>query len=240
MPPLPPPGRPALPPPHAQAPLPSPQRAPGGRWFWPGVLVVALVAGIGAYRLAAPATARQAALVPPSASEPMIAEPLPADGAPAADDALVPADSSSTTAPLGADTIACASDLGWHLTYPADWYTVDCVLFAPWPIQNGNPVETDAPVFVIELTGTWEEVIAAATPDDREITDLLDTTIAGRRALVVASRQAEPGWYEVGTLVYEIYLDDGERVVVVSTAGTDGDLATLAAVVDGLAASFTT
>ncbi len=238
MSPLPPPDRRTLAPPHASAPPAAPQRDQASRWFWPGVLVVALVAGIGAYRLAAPATARQAALVPPSASEPMIAEPLPADGAPAADDALLPVDSSPTTVSPGEATIRCTSDLGWQLDYPADWYTVDCMLFAPWPLQDGTGA--DAPVFVTELPGTWDEVIGAATPDDREVTDLLDTTIAGRRALVVASRQTGSGSYEVGTLVYEIYLDDGERVLVCSTAGLDDELATLAAVVDLLVASITT
>jgi len=233
---LPPPDRRPLPPPHAPAPPAAPPRDQTGRWFWPGVLVLALVAGIGAYRLASPATARQAALVPSTASEPLIAEPLPADGSPAADDALVPVDSSPTTVPQGDATISCTSDLGWHLDYPADWYTVGCVLFSPEPLQDG----AEAPVFVTELPGTWDEVIGAATPDDREVTDLLDTTIAGRRALVVASRQTGAGSYEVGTLVYEIYLDDGERVLVCSTAGLDDELATLAAVVDLLAASITT
>lgn len=236
MSPLPPPDRRPPPPPHVSAPQAALRRDQAGRWFWPGVLVVALVAGIGAYRLAAPATVPRAALVPSSASEPLIAEPLPADGAPAADDALVPVGSSPTTAPQDDATISCASDLGWQLDYPADWYTVGCVLFSPEPLQDG----TDAPVFVTELPGTWDGVIGAATPDDREVTDLLDTTIAGRRALVVASRQTGSGSYEVGTLVYEIYLDDGERVLVCSTAGLDDELATRAAVVDLLAASITT
>lgn len=227
-----------LPPPQGAAPWSPPTTGPvvpnrRGGWTWSLVVGAAVLAGVGGYRMTSPDPVAPPApsVLDASAQVTVAAEPRPAGpgGLPSTDSIPQP----TTTGP---STATCQSELGWELHYPSGWFTSECDLFAPVQIDDPD----DAAVTVLSLDGTWDEVIVVATPDDREVLDSIETTIAGRRALVLTSRQIEPGWYELGTLVYEIYLDDGWRLVVLSTSAVDGDLADNAAVVDGMAASLVT
>ena len=227
-----------LPPPHGATPWSPPAAGPAvsnrrGGWPWLLVVGAAVLAGVIGYQMTAPDSAAPPtpSVLDAAAQGTVAAEPRPAGpgGLPSTDSAPQPTTS-------GAGTATCRSELGWELSHPAGWFTSDCDLFAPVPIDDPD----DATVTVLSLEGTWDEVIVVATPDDREVLDSIETSIAGRRALVLTSRQIEPGWYELGTLVYEIYLDDGWRLVVLSTSAVDGDLAANAAVVDGMAASLVT
>ncbi|MEQ1704008.1 MAG: hypothetical protein ABMA25_28190 [Ilumatobacteraceae bacterium] len=198
----------------------------------------AVLVGVVAFRVTSPDAAASPSLPSPEALTPATAaaERRPTGGDEMLGSDPVPAESvppSTASVPGG---VTCTADMGWQLSYPADWYAAGCDLFSPWPIESPD----DALVTVLSLTGTWDEVIVVATPDDREVVDSIETSIAGRRALVVTSRQTEPGWYEVGARVYEIYVDDGWRLVVFSTASVDDEFAVYAQVVDGLAASLIT
>lgn len=211
-------------------------------WWWPAVVSVAVLVGIGGFRLAKP----DAAVSEPETAEMVAATWVVVDAStPEGPGGVVPglgdaatATSAVPTVPPSSTTPVCSSQFGWTLTVPPGWYESGCQLFAPWPITETDPTISDAPVQVVYLDGTWEEVIVAAAAEDRQVVAQGDITVAGRRALAVSSVQVEPGWFDTGTAMYEIWVDDGGRVVILTAWAADGDLSWLTPVVDELAASL--
>ena len=238
---------PAFPPPAAPTAVPPARRSTPV--FWVAVAVLALAAGAGAWSLARPDAAAQPG--PDPALHTVESRPIEAHagaGGPITAATLAPSDPQAV-APAALDTVPttsappltgrrCTSPFGWTLTVPDGWFESGCQLFAPYPITETDPTLSDAPVQVLSLDGTWDEVIVVATPEDRAVVGQGEAVVAGRRALVVSSVQTEPGWYDVGVAVYEIWVDDGGRVVILTAWAADGDLSPLVPVVDALAASL--
>lgn len=225
--------------------------------FWPAVAVVAVAGALGAFVMARP----DAASAPVAGPDPEVhtvedrrpTEPpdvlpsfVPQQGQPAigADGTTTTPATVPTTVPATppAGGLSCTSYDGWSLTYPSDWYTAEgdmaCFLFAPWPIVLVEGTEPDAAISVMTAEAPYEQVIVVATPDDRAVMDVHETTLAGRRALVATTMQVEPGWFDVGTVVHEVYLDDGTRTIIFTTWAADGDLSVYGNVLDALADSY--
>jgi len=132
----------------------------------------------------------------------------------------------------------CTSSRGWSLSNPQGWYESDCRLFSPSPITEPDPTMSDAPVQVVVLDGTWEALIAGARPDDRVVTEENDLTAGDARVLAVSSVQTEPGWFDTGTALYEIWVDGGSRVLVLTAWSADGNVAEETFVVNSMWATL--
>jgi hypothetical protein len=174
----------------------------------------------------------------PTAPTPTTPVPTPPPATPAP--TLPPAVTTTTVAlPAG---IPCTSVDGWSVTYPADWYTAGgewaCTAFAPWPIVIEEATEIDVAIFALTLVEPLDEALLTAVPDNRELLDWYETEIGGIRAVAVVLEELEDAFYSAGTIIYDVYVDNGATTVMFETWHEGGDAPWYGDVVDQLALSF--
>lgn len=138
--------------------------------------------------------------------------------------------------------IPCTSVDGWSVAYPDDWYTAGgewaCTAFAPWPIVIEEATEVDVAIFALTLFEPIDQALQTAVPDNRELLDWYETDVGGIRAVAVILEELDDAFYSAGTIIYDVYVDNGATTVMFETWHEGGDAPWYGDVVDKLTLSF--
>jgi hypothetical protein len=144
-------------------------------------------------------------------------EPRPADPIP-------PPPENGDAPPPEDETAQCThADAGLTVNYPADWHTntgevmTACSLFDPEPIdiEPDTEIPHDIAVIIRVEPVSFDQVSEPSSGEYR--ISSRETTIDGRRALVVESESTGDGLLPEGVLAYRYYIDlNGETIVAES------------------------